>query len=129
MIEAKTLGDAAGIQRQDVIDRSADRVIPAWAKSVIVGRFKRGRMDKPFTVTANNYQALLGDDPFNPSYTVVDDAFIAGASEVMVMRIGNPSLAGKPSIEVPVEPNDPNNPAAVLITGTATVGAINRCGQ
>ena len=124
MIEAKTLGDAAGIQRQDVIDRSADRVIPAWAKSVIVGRFKRGRMDKPFTVTANNYQALLGDDPFNPSYTVVDDAFIAGASEVMVMRIGNPSLAGKPSIEVPVEPNDPNNPAAVLITGTAKVGEL-----
>ena len=124
MIEAKTLGDAAGIQRQDVIDRSADRVIPAWAKSVIVGRFKRGRMDKPFTVTANNYQALLGDDPFNPSYTVVDDAFIAGASEVMVMRIGNPSLAGKPSIEVPAEPNDPNNPAAVLITGTAKVGEL-----
>ena len=124
MIEAKTLGDAAGIQRQDVIDRSADRVIPAWAKSVIVGRFKRGRMDKPFTVTANNYQALLGDDPFNPSYTVVDDAFIAGVSEVMVMRIGNPSLAGKPSIEVPVEPNDPNNPAAVLITGTAKVGEL-----
>ena len=124
MIEAKTLGDAAGIQRQDVIDRSADRVIPAWAKSVIVGRFKRGRMDKPFTVTANNYQALLGDDPFNPSYTIVDDAFIAGASEVMVMRIGNPSLAGKPSIEVPVEPNDPNNPAAVLITGTAKVGEL-----
>lgn len=124
MIEAKTLGDAAGIQRQDVIDRSADRVIPAWAKSVIVGRFKRGRMDKPFTVTANNYQALLGDDPFNPSYTIVDDAFIAGASEVMVMRIGNPSLAGKPSIEVPVEPNDPNNPAAVLIDGTAKVGEL-----
>ena len=124
MIDTKTLGDAAGIQRQDVIDRSADRVIPAWAKSVIVGRFKRGRMDKPFTVTANNYQALLGDDPFNPSYTVVDDAFIAGASEVMVMRIGNPSLAGKPSIEVPVEPNDPNNPAAVLITGIATVGEL-----
>ena len=124
MIDTKTLGDAAGIQRQDVIDRSADRVIPAWAKSVIVGRFKRGRMDKPFTVTANNYQALLGDDPFNPSYTIVDDAFIAGASEVMVMRIGNPSLAGKPSIEVPVDPNDPNNPAAVLITGTAKVGEL-----
>lgn len=96
MIDTKTLGAAAGIQRQDVIDRSADRVIPAWAKAVIVGRFKRGRMDKPFAVTANNYHALLGDDPFNPSYTVVDDAFIAGASEVMVMRVGDPLLASKP---------------------------------
>ena len=123
MIDTKTLGAAAGIQRQDVIDRSADRVIPSWAKAVIVGRFKRGRMDKPFIVTANNYQALLGDDPFNPSYTVVDDAFIAGASEVMVMRIGNPLLIGKPPIDVPVDPPKPiNKPASVAINGLAKVG-------
>lgn len=96
MIDTKTLGAAAGIQRQGFIDQSGDRVIPAWARAVVVGRFKRGRMDKPFKVTANNYQTLLGNDPFNPSYTLVDDAFIAGASEIMVMRIGKPSLNGKP---------------------------------
>lgn len=125
MIDTKTLGAAAGIQRQDVIDRSADRVIPSWAKAVIVGRFKRGRMDKPFIVTANNYQALLGDDPFNPSYTVVDDAFIAGASEVMVMRIGHPLLIAKPPIDVPVDPPNPiNKPASVTINGLAKVGEI-----
>ena len=89
MIESKTLGAAAGVQYQGNNDELNRFVTPALASGVVVGRFKRGRMDKPFKVTANTYKALLGNDPFNPSFTMVDDAFITGASEVMVMRIGD----------------------------------------
>ncbi|MDO5769037.1 MAG: hypothetical protein Q4P13_05990, partial [Psychrobacter sp.] len=60
---------------------------------VIVGRFKRGRLDQPFKVTLNNYKALLGYDPSNPSYLAVEDALRQGVSEVWVRRIGSPIYA------------------------------------
>ena len=91
MIESKILGSAAGIQRQDVIDNSETTVLPSLDKGVIVGRFKRGRMDKAFMVTAINYQSLLGYDPSNASYLVVEDAFKRGVSQVPIMRIGSSS--------------------------------------
>lgn len=89
MIESKTLGSAVGIQRQGVIDRSDISSLPAVGNGVIAGKFKRGRMDKPFKVTAANYRALLGHDPANASYLAVEDLFKRGASSVMVLRTGN----------------------------------------
>lgn len=89
MIESKTLGSAAGIQYQGVIDKTETNSLPSLANGVITGRFKRGRMDKPFKVTASNYQALLGRDPMNPSYLAVEDAFKRGVSEVSILRIGD----------------------------------------
>lgn len=89
MIESKTLGSAVGIQRQGVIDRSDILSLPAVGNGVIAGKFKRGRMDKPFKVTAANYRALLGHDPANASYLAVEDLFKRGASSVMVLRTGN----------------------------------------
>lgn len=88
MIESKTLGSAAGIQYQDVIDKTESNSLPSLSNGVIIGRFKRGRMDKPFQVTANNYQALLGRDPSNSSYLVVEDTFKRGISEVSILRVG-----------------------------------------
>lgn len=88
MIESKTLGSAVGIQYQGVIDKSEGTDLPSLANGVIVGKFKRGRMDKPFKVTAANYQALLGRDPSNPSYLAVEDAFKRGVSEVSILRVG-----------------------------------------
>ena len=88
MIETKILGDAVGIQRQDVIDNSETTVLPSLANGVITGHFKRGRMDKPFKVTASNYKALLGYDPSNPSYLAVEDAFKNGVSELSILRVG-----------------------------------------
>jgi len=88
MIESKTLGSAAGIQRQDVIDKSETTSLPALANGVLVGRFKRGRMDKTFVVTASNYKALLGHDPSNPSYLAVEDTFKRGVSQIEVRRVG-----------------------------------------
>lgn len=88
MIESKTLGSAAGVQYQGVIDKTETNSLPSLANGVIVGRFKRGRMDKPFKVTASNYKALLGHDPSNPSYLAVEDAFKRGISEVSILRVG-----------------------------------------
>lgn len=88
MIESKILGSAPGIQRQDVIDKSETTVLPSLTNGVMTGRFKRGRMDRPFKVTANNYKALLGHDPSNPSYLAVEDAFRRGISEVSILRTG-----------------------------------------
>ncbi len=89
MIESKTLGSAAGVQYQGVIDKTETNSLPSLANGVIVGRFKRGRMDKPFKVTASNYQALLGRDPSNPDYLAVEDAFKRGISEISILRIGS----------------------------------------
>lgn len=94
MIETKILSDAVGIQRQDVIDKSETTVLPSLNNGVITGHFKRGRMDKPFKVTASNYKALLGHDPSNPSYLAVEDAFKNGVNEVSVLRVGQTGGAG-----------------------------------
>lgn len=88
MIESKILGSAVGIQRQDVIDNTESTVLPSLANGVIMGRFKRGRMDKPFKVTSANYRNLLGHDPSNPNYMAVEDAFKRGISEVSILRTG-----------------------------------------
>lgn len=88
MIESKILGSAVGIQRQDVIDNTESNVLPSLANGVFMGRYKRGRMDKPFKVTSENYRSLLGHDPSNPSYLAVEDAFKRGIREVNILRIG-----------------------------------------
>lgn len=89
MIESNILGDAAGIQNQGLIDKTESSSLPAMTNAVIIGRFKRGRIDKEMTVTAKNYQALLGHDPSNPSYLAIEDVFARGVSKVSVLRIGN----------------------------------------
>lgn len=92
MIESKILGAAVGVQRQDVIDKSESTDLPSMSNGVITGRFKRGRTDKPFVVTSDTYQALLGRDPANASYLAVEDAFKRGVSQITIMRIGATSL-------------------------------------
>lgn len=89
MIETKILGDAVGVQRQDVIDKSETTPLPSLANGVMTGHFKRGRMDKPFKVTSANYRSLLGYDPSNASYLAVEDAFKNGVSELTILRIGD----------------------------------------
>lgn len=101
MIESKTLGAAAGIQRQDVIDNSETTVLPSLNKAVMIGRFKRGRTDKSFTVTTTNYKAMLGYDPSNKSYLAVEDAFKRGISQIDIMRTGNSGVPAQPVVVAP----------------------------
>lgn len=88
MIESNILGAAVGIQNQGVIDKTEGTSLPSTTNGVIVGKFKRGRMDKAFVVTRDNYKAMLGHDPSNPSYQAVEDVFNRGVSQVSVRRVG-----------------------------------------
>ena len=90
MIESKILGAAVGIQRQDVMNKSKKTPLPSLTNGVIIGRFKRGRMDKPFLVTADNYKAMLGCAPLDKSYVIVEDAFNRGIEQLYIRRIGSP---------------------------------------
>jgi len=88
MIESNILGAAVGIQNQGVIDKTEGTNLPSTGGAVIAGKFRRGRMDKPFTVTKDNYKALLGHEPSNPSYQAVEDCFNRGVSQVEIRRVG-----------------------------------------
>ncbi len=88
MIQSKILGAAPGVQYQGNKDLSETNSPSTLTSGLIVGRFKRGMTGAPFTVTNNNYQALLGFDPTNPDYMAVQDAFALGISELQVMRVG-----------------------------------------
>ena len=89
MIETKILGDAPGVQNQGLIDKTESTSLPTMTNAVIVGRFKRGRMDKPFKVMASDYQALLGYDPSNPSYLAIEDLFVLGVDQIYIVRTGS----------------------------------------
>ena len=89
MIQSKILGEAAGIQYQGVKDESEVNQTGGLTTGYFVGRFKRGFMGKPFTVTATNFQALLGYDPSNPDYLAVEDVFNRGVPSLQVLRVGS----------------------------------------
>ncbi|WP_410472121.1 hypothetical protein ACGTJS_11110 [Faucicola mancuniensis] len=90
MIETKILDEAVGIQYQGVTDLSETSNVASLTKATIVGRFKRGVVGRPFKVTRDNYQALLGFDSSNADYLAVEDAFARRITELTVMRIGKP---------------------------------------
>lgn len=113
MIETKTLGAGVGIQRQDVIDKSETTIFPSLVNGVIVGYFKRGRQDKVFKVTSDNYRTLLGRDPNNPHYMMVEDVFERGVSEISILRIGDSNKTPLPPVIIPpVVPPKPTAPPA-----------------
>lgn len=89
MIQSKILGEAAGIQYQGVKDESEVNQTGGIATGYLVGYFKRGFMGKPFAVTKDNFQALLGHDPSNPDYLAIEDVFNRGVPSLQVLRIGS----------------------------------------
>lgn len=89
MIQSKILGEAAGVQYQGVKDESEVNQTGGITTGYLVGYFKRGFMGKPFTVTKDNFQALLGYDPSNPDYLAAEDVFNRGVPSLQVLRIGS----------------------------------------
>lgn len=89
MIQSKILGEAAGVQYQGVKDESEVNQSGGITTGYLVGYFKRGFMGKPFTVTKDNFQALLGHDPSNPDYLAAEDVFNRGVPSLQVLRIGS----------------------------------------
>ena len=93
MIQANIIDQASGIQTQPTIDRSEATSPPSTSTAVIVGKFKRGIVGRPFVVTNTTYKAILGYDPMNPSYLAVEDAFNLGVNKLSVLRTGGAGAA------------------------------------
>ncbi|MDH0826570.1 hypothetical protein N5C97_08660 [Acinetobacter johnsonii] len=90
----------SGIQYQGVEDRSSRRGLYS-INGLIIGQFRRGRFDKPMTITDGNIRSQLGYDPKNPHYVAVQDVLSSGVPSVQVLRVNNES----PSID-PQPPKD-----------------------
>ena len=95
----KVLGATVGIQYQGVKDQSETNQANNLGNAVFFGDFVRGRLDKPFAVTADNITARLGYDPTNADFMVVQDALDLGVPQVFVqrMRAGFNSTSPQPA--------------------------------
>ena len=80
------LGNEVGIQYQGTRDASS-LMGAAQVSGLIVGQFKRGRLDQPMTITLENVKGTLGEDLDNPDYLAVLDALAGGVPSVQVMRV------------------------------------------
>ena len=80
------LGNEVGIQYQGTRDASS-LTGAAQVSGLIVGTFKRGRLDRPMTITKKNIRGTLGYDPENPHYIAVQDALASGLDMVLVLRL------------------------------------------
>ena len=70
----KLLGEAVGIQFTGTRDETGTNPILGLTDGLIVGRFRRGRTDKPMRITQQNIRAELGYDKESVSYQSVQDA-------------------------------------------------------
>lgn len=87
MIVEPVLGAAVGVQWQGVKDLSESDQATGLGVGVMIGSFKRGRLDQPFAVDQSTLRARLGYDPSNLDYMAVQDALDTGAPVVWVKRI------------------------------------------
>ena len=100
MNTTKILGEAVGIQRQDIIDRTEEQTADGLTGAVILGRFKRGRVDAPMEIHQGNIRGQLGYDPKNPDYIAVQDCLDTNVPSVQVLRV----KGGDIDPEIPTEP-------------------------
>lgn len=89
MEKYRIIGEAVGFQVGDLIDNTAGPISPTLTNGLIIGRFKRGRTDKPSVITQDNIRGELGYEPNNPDYIAVQDCLDTGVPSVQVLRVGN----------------------------------------
>lgn len=100
------LENESGIQYEGLADAlNEDDEYPIIG--LMIGKFRRGCIDKPMTITNENIRAMLGYEPKNQYYAAVQDVLKTGVKSVQVLRVVS-STDGEP-IE-PEEPIDPNPP-------------------
>ncbi|WP_445344636.1 hypothetical protein [Acinetobacter bohemicus] len=104
MNTTKILGEAVGIQRQDIIDRTEEQTADGLTGAVILGRFKRGRFNVPMEIHQGNIRGQLGYDPKNPDYIAVQDCLDTNVPSVQVLRLksnisGSISLGISPDLQ------------------------------
>lgn len=74
--------------------------------NLYVGQFRRGRLDKPMTITLENIRAVLGHDIRNKDYVSVRDILDRGVSNIQVLRVLDSTL----QLPDPIEPEPPETP-------------------
>ncbi len=98
-ITQKLLGEAVGIQFTGTRDETGTNPILGLTDGLIVGQFRRGRMDKPMRITQQNIRAELGYEPNNRFYQAVQ-AVLDQLPFVWVLRLG--SAGGGGGGEIPL---------------------------
>lgn len=88
MNTTKILGEAVGIQSQGVVDRTETQTKVGLTSAIIIGQFKRGRVDRPMTIHNGNIRGQLGYEPNNPYYMAVQDCLDTGVPSIQVLRVG-----------------------------------------
>ena len=83
----KLLGEAVGIQFTGTRDETGTNPILGLTDGLIVGQFRRGRMDKPMRITQQNIRAELGYDKESVFYQAVQ-AVLDQFPFVWVLRVG-----------------------------------------
>jgi len=91
---SRQLGSEPGVQLNPIKDRTGAGVLSLFDQTAaIVGRFTRGRTDRPFRVNRSNLKTLLGKpasiglNALNEAYVHVYEALQRGAREVVVSRL------------------------------------------
>ncbi|WP_454667850.1 hypothetical protein [Acinetobacter calcoaceticus] len=84
------LGNEPGIQYSGVTDKTGSTG-SAPINNIYIGKFKRGRLDRPMTITKANIRGMLGYDPKNLDYVAVQDALDTNIPSIQVMRVVIPS--------------------------------------
>lgn len=124
----KVLGQEAGLQYQGVKDKTGGTG-QAPVNSLIVGKFKRGRLDQTMTVTAANLNAVLGYDPTNPDYVTVADYLATGVPSVEVFRLLSNETGLCTPTKLTIEPKlmeYPNNNLAFKYNLDITENGVTR---
>lgn len=104
-IYSENLENESGIQNRGfTIDEDINDKPPI--NNVLIGSFKRGRLDKPMTITNANVRGLLGHEPWNPDYIAVLDALETGIEKLSVFRV----YVEKDFSEIPEEPEPEPQP-------------------
>jgi len=94
MNTTKILGEAVGIQSRGVVDKTEAQTRERLTSAMIVGRFMRGRTDKPMTIHQGNIRGQLGYEPNNLDYIAVQDCLDTGFPSIQVLRIGIQGAGG-----------------------------------
>lgn len=90
----RQLGNQPGVQLNPIKDRTNGGTLGVFDQTVaLLGRFTRGRIDRPFRVNLSNFQAMLGKPAsiglslLNEAYVQAYEALQRGARELVVQRL------------------------------------------
>lgn len=96
----RQLGSQPGVQLNPIVDRTQSASLGVFDQTVaLVGRFTRGRIDRPFRVNLSNIDTLLGKAQsitlslLNEARVQAYEALQRGARELVVSRLSVPGAA------------------------------------